>query len=63
MPLVRQAKLGASCRVRVPAEKGLTIHSYRVLQRQLRRWKHRTSPLKRTQGNMQAAGETVLSKA
>jgi len=36
-PLVRQAKLGASCRVGVPAEKGLTIHSYRVLQ--LRRWK------------------------
>jgi hypothetical protein len=29
--LVRQAKLGASCRVQVPAEKGLTNHSYRVL--------------------------------
>jgi hypothetical protein len=30
--LVRQAKLGASCRVEVPAEQGLTNHSYRVLQ-------------------------------
>src|SRR5262245_12327973 len=30
--LVRQAKLGASCRVQVPAEEGLTSHSYRVLQ-------------------------------
>ena len=30
--LVRQAKLGASCRVEVPAEQGLTKHSYRVLQ-------------------------------
>jgi hypothetical protein len=30
--LVRQAKLGASCRVEVPAEEGLTNHSYRVLQ-------------------------------
>ena len=29
---VRQAKLDASCRVRVPAEQGLTIRSYRVLQ-------------------------------
>ena len=38
-PLVRQAKLGASGRVKVPAEQGLTIHSYRVLQRQLRRVK------------------------
>ena len=35
--LVRQAKLGASCRVRVPAEQGLTIRSYRVLQLRLRR--------------------------
>ena len=34
---MRQAKLGASCRVRVPAEKGLTIHSYRVLQLDRRR--------------------------
>jgi hypothetical protein len=34
---VRQAKLGASCRVRVPAEEGLTNHSYRVLQLLLRR--------------------------
>jgi hypothetical protein len=31
-PLVRQAKLGVSCRVKVPAEQGLTSHSYRVLQ-------------------------------
>ena len=30
--LVRQAKLGASCGVKVPAEQGLTNHSYRVLQ-------------------------------
>src|SRR3989442_165720 len=30
--LVRQAKLGASCGVKVPAEEGLTNHSYRVLQ-------------------------------
>src|SRR5262245_1177174 len=30
--LVRQAKLGACCRVKVPAEEGLTNHSYRVLQ-------------------------------
>jgi hypothetical protein len=30
--LVRQAKLGASCRVEVPAEEGLTNHSYQVLQ-------------------------------
>ncbi len=30
--LVRQAQLGASCRVQVPAEEGLTNHSYRVLQ-------------------------------
>ena len=30
--LVRQAKLGASCRVKVPAEEGLTNHSYRVWQ-------------------------------
>ena len=30
--LVRQAKLGASCRVQVPAEQGLTNHSYRVWQ-------------------------------
>jgi len=29
--LVRQAKLGASCRVQVPAEYGLTNHSCRVL--------------------------------
>ena len=29
---MRQAKLGASCRVEVPAEEGLTNHSYRVLQ-------------------------------
>jgi hypothetical protein len=29
--LVRQAKLGASGRVEVPAEQGLTNHSYRVL--------------------------------
>ena len=32
LPGVRQAKLGASCRVEVPAEEGLTNHSYRVLQ-------------------------------
>ena len=31
-PLVRQAKLGVSCRVKVPVEQGLTSHSYRVLQ-------------------------------
>jgi hypothetical protein len=31
--LVRQAKLGVSCRVQVPAEYGLTHHSYRVLRR------------------------------
>jgi len=31
-PLVRQAKLGVSCRVQVSAEQGLTNHSYRVLQ-------------------------------
>jgi hypothetical protein len=31
-PLVRQAKLGVSCRVKVSAEQGLTSHSYRVLQ-------------------------------
>jgi hypothetical protein len=30
--LVRQAKLGASCGVQVPAEQGLTNHSYQVLQ-------------------------------
>jgi len=36
--LVRQAKLGASCRVQVPVEEGLTHHSYRVL-RLGRRWK------------------------
>jgi WD40 repeat protein len=30
--LVRQAKLGAFCRVRVPAREGLTTHLYRVLQ-------------------------------
>jgi tetratricopeptide (TPR) repeat protein len=30
--LVRQGKLGASCRVEVPAEEGLTNHSYRVWQ-------------------------------
>ena len=30
LALVRQAKLGASCRVQVPAEEGLTNHSYRV---------------------------------
>ena len=30
--LVRQAKLGASCGVKVPAEEGLPNHSYRVLQ-------------------------------
>jgi hypothetical protein len=29
---VRQAKLGASCGVQVPAEQGLTNHSYRVWQ-------------------------------
>jgi hypothetical protein len=31
-PLVRQAKLDASCGVKVPIGKGLTIHPYRVLQ-------------------------------
>jgi hypothetical protein len=31
-PLVRQAKFGVSCRVKVPAEQGLTSQSYRVLQ-------------------------------
>jgi hypothetical protein len=31
--LVRQAKLDASGRVRVPAKEGLTTHFYRVLQR------------------------------
>jgi hypothetical protein len=30
---VRQAKLDASGRVRVPAKEGLTTHFYRVLQR------------------------------
>ena len=30
LPGVRQAKLGASCRVQVPAAEGLTTHSYRV---------------------------------
>jgi hypothetical protein len=30
--LVRQAKLGAFSRVRVPAREGLTTHLYRVLQ-------------------------------
>ncbi len=30
--LVRQAKLGVSCWVKVPVEQGLTNHSYRVLQ-------------------------------
>ena len=30
---VRQAQLGVSCRVHVPAEPGLTNHSYRVLRR------------------------------
>src|SRR5439155_25247404 len=46
--LVRQAKLGAPCRVRVPAEQGLTIHSYRVLQLRLG-GENRTNQLKRTQ--------------
>jgi hypothetical protein len=32
--LGRQAKLGISCRVKVPAGKGLTSHSYRVLHMQ-----------------------------
>ena len=32
LPGVRQAKLGASCQVEVPAEEGLTNHSDRVLQ-------------------------------
>jgi hypothetical protein len=32
MPLVRQAKLGVSCGVRVPAEQGLANHSYRGLR-------------------------------
>ena len=31
--LVRQAKLGASCGVKVPTGQGLTSHPYRVLQR------------------------------
>jgi hypothetical protein len=30
--LVRQAKLGVSCRVKDPVEQGLTSQSYRVLQ-------------------------------
>jgi hypothetical protein len=30
--LVRQAKLGVSCKVKVLTEQGLTSHSYRVLQ-------------------------------
>ena len=30
--LVRQAKLGAPCRVKVPVGKGLTTHPYRVLR-------------------------------
>ena len=30
--LVRQAKLGVSCRVKDPVEQGLTSHSYQVLQ-------------------------------
>ena len=29
--LVRQAQLGVSCRVQVPAAQGLTNHAYRVL--------------------------------
>ncbi len=32
LSLVRQAKLGAFSRVRVPAREGLTTHLYRVLQ-------------------------------
>ena len=32
LALVRQAQLGVSCRVQVPAEEGLTNHSYRVLR-------------------------------
>jgi len=32
LPGVRQAKLGASGRVKVPAEEGFTNHSYRVWQ-------------------------------
>jgi hypothetical protein len=31
-PLVRQGKLGVSCKVKVLTEQGLTSHSYRVLQ-------------------------------
>jgi hypothetical protein len=31
-PLVRQAKLDVSCKVKVLTEQGLTSHSYRVLQ-------------------------------
>jgi hypothetical protein len=31
-PLVRQAKLGVFCKVKVLTEQGLTSHSYRVLQ-------------------------------
>jgi len=30
--IVRQAKLGASCRVKVPAGQGLASHPYRVLR-------------------------------
>jgi hypothetical protein len=40
--LVRQAKLGASCRVEVPTEEGLTNHSYRVLQLERRQKAERT---------------------
>ena len=60
--MVRQAKLGASGRVKVPAGKDLTSHPNRVLQQRLG-GENRTSQLKRTQGSMQAAGETVLPKA
>ena len=40
--LVRQEKLGASCRVQVLAEEGLTNHSYRVLQLERRQKAERT---------------------
>lgn len=49
LALVRQAKLGASCRVRVPAEQGLANRSYRVLRMPGGAY-HRTKHLKRTQG-------------
>ena len=64
LPGARQAKLGASCRMKVPVGKGLTIYLYRVLHlwRSLKKYLQAPSQVKCTQRVIQAVGESALPK-